>query len=933
MRTISFWNALSFKNVESTTLQKILETVDAYLYLGGKRAIVLSGNTNPSIISVQLEECKTSWISKIVKIASYFLFIIPLAALMIKYVLRNQYSFTIIKQNNLDDLFTKTVHLYIDIPSLSDRNSQSFPYQRAPSSTKARDSSMNIKQNNPEKPAKPNISTPSLINRNSQSLSCQAFAPAAKKSSSVPKLFDMMGIFFYKEGDAASKWKRLANHVYEKSLLLTAEEGHSILQPSWSIKEGLTVGVQKEVSKVPTDGHLTLIKLNLLNDALEEEKKKSGGEIVSIDDEILFGKNHDLLLRNLPYFPKLKIELIRDKNNFFSEKSYSIPAFNLISTEQIKNSVSLEVGACHVLPRTQNANEPLLDPFFDLLSIPKEEMDKYLEKGSIIHFLLILHGAQFYENNFIIDKVIHFIQATNISSDQESQIIYEFLNSHIEKHFQCVIEELLFTKYIQYSFQDQFHWTFQKKESGIRRLLLETTTASNLDLIKINPILGNNYKLEIMINNFHFTSKDDVAEMKKIGITQASHLTLEALKKLRENNLNFKKIDRISQLPKSLQNNIPFLRYLMDTPGIVIYDLYNSILMDDEDTALQEIRNFTKDPSCRANLYLLSDRMLNHQSVLQEIIKTNRIDFFKKNSIIHENPKRALQFYLYHQNNKEKRDEILSAIGSPVQKDREFFEKILTIDPVAIRYAHDSLHEELLENFLDCYIQTTAETKVGSTVIDTKKLSAIQLDKFKKILENKKLTLILDECSFSTASDFNQLVKIGISLVSQLTVEKLVENLALNKIEKLNLLPKSLQNNLNFLTALFRAKKSSIQDWSQSIIMDNDTLALEYVEMQKESPYLYASDRMAGHESLLKKFIETKRLEVFEQCSIINNNSEYAFQFYDFYKNNTIQREKILHLIGPNVKNDQNFFVKILAINKEIILQYTSSEIQTELKR
>ncbi|MGR3951566.1 MAG: DUF648 domain-containing protein [Chlamydia sp.] len=888
MSTISFWNAVSFKNAESTALQKILETADAYLYLGGKRAIVLSGNTNPSIIFVQLEESQTSWISKIVKIASYFLFIIPLAALTIKYVLRNRYSFTIIKQNNLDDLFIK--------------------------------------------PAKPNISTPPLINRNSQSLSCQRFAPAAKKSNSVPKLFDMTGIFFYKEGDAVSKWKRLANYVYEKSLLLTAEEGYSILQPSWSIKEKLIAGAQKEVSKGPADGHLTLIKLNLFNDALEEEKKKSGGEIVSIDNEILFGKNHALLLRNLPYFPKLKIELIRDKNNFFSEKSYSIPAFNLISTEQIKNSASLEIGISHVLPRTQNANEPLLDPFFDLLSIPKEDMDKYLEKGSIIHLLLILHGAQFYENNFITEKVIHFIKAKTISSDQESQIIYEFLNSHIEQHFQYLIEELLFMKYIQYSFPDQFHLTLQKKENGIRLLLLNTTTTSNLDLIKINPILVNNYKLEVWINHFHFISKDDVAEMKKIGITQTSHLTVEALKKLRENNLNFKKIDVIAQLPKSLQNNIPFLRYLENTPGIVMYDLDESILMDNEESALKMVRQFTLNRDTWAGLPL-SDRMLKHQPVLQEIIKTNRIDFFKKNSIIHENPKHALQFYLYHQNNKEKRDEILSAIGSPVQKDCEFFEKILPIDPAAIRYAHDSLHEELLEKFLDCYIQTIAETKVGSTVIDTKKLSSIELDKFKKVLENKKLTLILDECSFSTASDFNQLVKIGISLVSELTVEKLVENLALNKIEKLNLLPKSLQNNLNFLTALFRAKKSSIQDWSQSTIMDNGTLALEYVEMQKERPYLYASDRMAGHESVLKKFIETKRLEVFEQCSIINNNSEYAFQFYDFHKNNTIQREKILHSIGPNVKTDEEFFAKILAINKEIILQQASSEIQTKLKR
>lgn len=90
MPKINFFTAITYQTPPKNCASKLLENVDDYFYLGGKKAHVLQGE------KVVLSEAKVSLLARIGKIFSYFTVIVPLMMLIAKAILRSQHSFKVI---------------------------------------------------------------------------------------------------------------------------------------------------------------------------------------------------------------------------------------------------------------------------------------------------------------------------------------------------------------------------------------------------------------------------------------------------------------------------------------------------------------------------------------------------------------------------------------------------------------------------------------------------------------------------------------------------------------------------------------------------------------------------------------------------------------------------------------------------------------------
>lgn len=91
MATVDFFTPVSFGDTPKSCSQSLLETVDRYFYLGGKKAYVIPGEAKQE--AVLLEETQPLWLTAC-KIVSYILLALPM--LLLKVVLRCTHTFHVV---------------------------------------------------------------------------------------------------------------------------------------------------------------------------------------------------------------------------------------------------------------------------------------------------------------------------------------------------------------------------------------------------------------------------------------------------------------------------------------------------------------------------------------------------------------------------------------------------------------------------------------------------------------------------------------------------------------------------------------------------------------------------------------------------------------------------------------------------------------------
>ncbi|MBS4168176.1 DUF648 domain-containing protein [Parachlamydia sp. AcF125] len=96
MSKLSFFTPVAYKTVPQSIELKLLEKVDNYFYLGGKKAYVIQGSAKTEQKEVVLCESTSSLLTRIGKVLSYFTLVVPLAMLIVKSTLRSKHSFNLI---------------------------------------------------------------------------------------------------------------------------------------------------------------------------------------------------------------------------------------------------------------------------------------------------------------------------------------------------------------------------------------------------------------------------------------------------------------------------------------------------------------------------------------------------------------------------------------------------------------------------------------------------------------------------------------------------------------------------------------------------------------------------------------------------------------------------------------------------------------------
>lgn len=93
---ISFFTAVKYEQENKTFTESILEKVDNYFYLGGKKAHVIQGKTKNGQGKALLDETNSSLLARFGKVLSYFTIILPLAMLITKAILRANHTFRLV---------------------------------------------------------------------------------------------------------------------------------------------------------------------------------------------------------------------------------------------------------------------------------------------------------------------------------------------------------------------------------------------------------------------------------------------------------------------------------------------------------------------------------------------------------------------------------------------------------------------------------------------------------------------------------------------------------------------------------------------------------------------------------------------------------------------------------------------------------------------
>ena len=97
MNEINFFTPVSYLHYNAHKKWSLLETVDHYFYLGGKKAYIIHERADATEVNLADGEI-SSW-EKVVKFVSYCFILPPLFFLCLKGALRWKYRFTVIKNN------------------------------------------------------------------------------------------------------------------------------------------------------------------------------------------------------------------------------------------------------------------------------------------------------------------------------------------------------------------------------------------------------------------------------------------------------------------------------------------------------------------------------------------------------------------------------------------------------------------------------------------------------------------------------------------------------------------------------------------------------------------------------------------------------------------------------------------------------------------
>jgi hypothetical protein len=96
MPKLNFFTPVAYAAPSKSIGSSLLEKVDSYFYLGGKKAHVIQGRTKNGQEKVILSESRSSLLARVGKVVSYFTIVIPILMLIAKAVLRSTHSFKLI---------------------------------------------------------------------------------------------------------------------------------------------------------------------------------------------------------------------------------------------------------------------------------------------------------------------------------------------------------------------------------------------------------------------------------------------------------------------------------------------------------------------------------------------------------------------------------------------------------------------------------------------------------------------------------------------------------------------------------------------------------------------------------------------------------------------------------------------------------------------
>src|SRR3990167_8084861 len=96
MTKVDFFTPVNFGNQPKSCTQSLLEGVDSYFYLGGKKAYVIPGQTQQGTEGAVLAKDSPAFLITALKIISYCTVVLPLVMLIAKTILRSIHSFHII---------------------------------------------------------------------------------------------------------------------------------------------------------------------------------------------------------------------------------------------------------------------------------------------------------------------------------------------------------------------------------------------------------------------------------------------------------------------------------------------------------------------------------------------------------------------------------------------------------------------------------------------------------------------------------------------------------------------------------------------------------------------------------------------------------------------------------------------------------------------
>lgn len=96
MPKLNFFTPVTYISSSKSFGSSLLEKVDNYFYLGGKKAYVINGLAKNGQEKVILSEFKSSFLARVGKVFSYFTIVVPIFMLIAKAVLRSTHSFKVI---------------------------------------------------------------------------------------------------------------------------------------------------------------------------------------------------------------------------------------------------------------------------------------------------------------------------------------------------------------------------------------------------------------------------------------------------------------------------------------------------------------------------------------------------------------------------------------------------------------------------------------------------------------------------------------------------------------------------------------------------------------------------------------------------------------------------------------------------------------------